>query len=428
MNNSSLVESSQAAGLLAEANRCVSCGLCLPHCPTYRLTLSEADSPRGRIAMISGVASKRIPMNERFNLHIDRCLTCRACEIACPNHVAYGRLIDEARVMALSSAGISKQVAGRKKKRFRRLLESVFIEKPERLDIARPFVHLFQKSGLQDKLQSFSFIRGTKLGLLLSNLPLIRFPHHKWQEIYPTIGRQRGEVALFLGCVARLVDIETNISAIFVLNNLGYTVHVPKLQTCCGAIYQHSGRTTKAAALIQQNKKVFGGLSVNAIVSTASGCGAQLTEHCTQQTETFSFPIVDINKFLVEQDWSEVKITAMPKKVVVHDPCSMRNVLRAWQYPYRLLEHIPDIEIAGLAGNNLCCGAAGTYFLDQPEIAESLLRDKMTALDGTEADYLVTSNIGCLLHFAGGLRERGKKIEVLHPVTLLARQINVGRL
>ncbi|SDH23118.1 glycolate oxidase iron-sulfur subunit [Nitrosomonas sp. Nm132] len=413
--------------LLAEANRCVSCGLCLPHCPTYRLTLSEADSPRGRIAMISGAASRRIPMNARFTLHIDRCLTCRACEVVCPNHVAYGRLIDEARVMmTIPPSGLMKGGVARKRNWFRSLLERVFVDKSKRFDVVRPLMYLFQRIGLQEKLQQLSIVKGTRLGLLLSKLPLIHFPLHRWQETYPAIGRECGEVALFLGCVARLVDIETNISTIYVLNNLGYTVHVPNSQTCCGALYQHSGRIAEAADLIQRNKKAFSGLNIKAIISTASGCGAHLTEFYSQyQAENFSAPIVDINKFLVEQDWSEVKITALPKKVVVHDPCSMRNVLRASSYPYRLLAHIPGIEIMELAGNNFCCGAAGTYFLDQPEIAESLLSDKMAALDRAEANYLVTSNIGCLLHFTSGLRDQEKKLEALHPVTLLARQIGI---
>lgn len=413
--------------LLAEANRCVSCGLCLPHCPTYRLTLSEADSPRGRIAMISGAASQRIPMNARFTLHIDRCLTCRACEVVCPNHVAYGRLIDEARVMmTIPPSGSTKRGVPRKRSWFRSLLERVFVDKPERFDVVRPLMYFFQRIGLQERLQQLSIVKGTRLELLLSKLPLIHFPFHGWQEIYPAIGRERGEVALFLGCVARLIDIETNISTISVLNNLGYTVHVPNSQTCCGALYQHSGRIAEATDLIQRNKKAFADLSIKAIISTASGCGAHLTEFCSlYQTDNFPAPIVDISKFLVEQDWSEVKITALPKKVAVHDPCSMRNVLRASSYPYRLLAHIPGIELVELAGNNFCCGAAGTYFLDQPEIAEPLLSDKMMALERTEANYLATSNIGCLLHFTSGLRGQGKKLEVLHPVTLLARQIGI---
>lgn len=377
--------------------------------------------------MINGVANQRIPLTGRFTVHIDRCLTCRACEAACPNHVAYGRLIDEARAMMTNPpSGWPKETMVRKKSGLRNLLEKVFIDKAWRFDVMRPLLHLFQKMGVQDKLQYASVVKGSQLGLLLSKLPWIRYPDYEWQAIYPAIGRKRGEVALFLGCVARLVDVETNISAILLLNHLGFTVHVPRSQTCCGALYQHSGRPAKAEKLIQQNKQAFAGLNIIAIINTASGCGAHLTESCTQdQAENFCAPIIDINQFLVGQDWDEVKVTALPKKVVVHEPCTMRNVLRAASYPYRLLRHIPAIEMRELAGNDRCCGAAGTYFIDQPEIAESLLNDKMKALAETDANYLVTSNIGCLLHFASGLNARGKKIEVLHPVTLLARQIGI---
>jgi glycolate oxidase iron-sulfur subunit len=428
-NDDTLIESARA-NLLAEASRCVSCGLCLPHCPTYRITLSEADSPRGRIAMISGVANERIPMNDRFKLHIDRCLTCRACEVACPNHVAFGRIIDEARsLVSVSSVDLSEKEVDQKKRGLRAVLERVFIAKPSRFDLIRPFIRLFQITGLQAGLQRLGFVKGTPFALLLSKLPSVHRYRYKWRAVYPAVGVQRGAVALFLGCVARLIDTETNLAAIFVLNRLGYTVHVPRTQTCCGALYQHSGRMDEAKALILQNKQAFADLKIDAIISTASGCGAHLVERSAQQPmEGFSAPVMDINQFLVEQDWSDVSFAPLPKKVAVHDPCTLRNVLRAASLPYQLLSHIPEIEVVALAGNHQCCGAAGTYFLDQPEIAESLLNEKIAALTRLHARYLVTSNIGCALHIASGLqhqKRQGSVIEVLHPVTLLARQMAI---
>lgn len=455
--------------LIAEANRCVACGLCLPHCPTYRITLSEADSPRGRIALMGGVASGRIPMNARFALHIDRCLTCRACEAVCPNHVNYGTLVDGTRAMMKSSSPeLLKERTAKRKFWLRILIESELIARPTRLDALRPLLRFYQRTGLQKVVRKSGLLGKTKLGktklaVLEGQLTPVGVPcslsgkssvANTWQSVYPSIGNLRGEVGLFLGCVARLTDVATLNSAIFVLNHLGYTVHVPSTQTCCGALHQHSGDRQKAAQLARQNTMAFDGLNLGAIVSTASGCGVQLTEYplcnasetseplsvlqlnveedqCevrlpSKQAVNFSAKVMDIGAFLaMAEGWDGVKLKSLPHKIAVHEPCSLRNVLRGTAHAYTLLARIPDAQVVPLAGNDQCCGAAGTYFLDQPEMARALLRDKITMLAASGARYLATSNIGCAMHIASGLRETGPEIEVLHPVTLLARQMGM---
>lgn len=442
--------------LIAEANRCVACGLCLPHCPTYRITLSEADSPRGRIALMSGVATNRIPMNARFVLHIDRCLTCRACEAVCPNHVGYGKLVDETRAMISSSSpDLLKEGAVTRKSRFRQWVENEILAKSGRLDALRPLLRFYERTGLQKAVRKSGVLGKTKLAVLEGQLPPVGMPcslsgksgvTNTWQAVYPSIGNSRGEVGLFLGCVARLTDVATLNSAIFVLNHLGYTVHVPSTQTCCGALYQHGGDRQAAAQLARQNMAAFEGLGLNlhAIISTASGCGVQLTEyplcnasetpehtilqslHADEEAGKFSAKVMDISAFLAKAEgWDNIKPQPLPHKIAVHEPCSLRNVLRGSAHPYALLARIPGAQIAPLAGNDQCCGAAGTYFLDQPEMARALLRDKITMLDASGARYLATSNVGCAMHIASALRETGSEIEVLHPVTLLARQMGM---
>ena len=432
--------------IIDESNQCVSCGLCLPHCPTYRLLKSEADSPRGRIALMSGMANGRIPLNARFMQHMDRCLTCRACEAVCPNHVSFGHLMDETRALINEQSGLTTI---NRKSWVRMLMEKILLTRPERLDLLRQLFYLIQKGGSLSWLMKFRLFGESRILKLISQLPFVKFPYSAiknkkyaasshWQEIYPAEGKKRGEVSLFLGCVARITDVATLNSSIYVLNRLGYTVHVPRNQACCGAIHQHSGALKQAAELAQQNKSVFGELTANIVINTASGCGVQLLESGVGMHHKLSLEsnnvenvqvlssITDISQFLVAAEgWENVKILPLPQRVLVHDPCTLRNVLRDQTYPYELISRIPEVQVVPLTGNDQCCGAAGTYFIDQPDIADRLLDDKVSAIIDGEAKYLVTSNIGCSMHITYGLSEKKINIEVLHPVTLLARQMGL---
>ena len=425
-----LLRKSHKNFIIDESNQCVSCGLCLPHCPTYRVLKSEADSPRGRIALMSGVANGRIPLNARFVQHMDRCLTCRACEAVCPNQVYYGQLIDEARALI---ANQPESVASIRKSTIRNALEKLLLTQPARLDRLRRLFYFLQKRKLLQWLRKSKLVEKSRLLKFILQLPLVKFPHvaaveekkaggNFWQPVYPATGEARGEVALFLGCVARVTDVATLNASIYVLNRLGYTIHVPSEQVCCGAIHQHGGDPEQANELARLNQSTFARFS--AVISTASGCGVQLVESGVAADRA---RIMDISRFLVTAEgWENIDITPLPQKILVHEPCSLRNVLRDQTYPYQLIARIPGVKVASLAGNDQCCGAAGTYFIDHPEIADILLQDKLNAVKKDPAQYLITSNIGCAMHMANGLYEQGINIEVLHPVALLARQMGAG--
>lgn len=431
---------------IEESNRCVSCGLCLPHCPTYRLLQSEADSPRGRIAMINGVVTNRIPLNEKFIQHLDRCLTCRACESVCPNNVAYGRLVDEARSIIRASAAASRksgQYPGKHQSRLFPALLTNWITQPARLERLRGLLYLLQKSGTIRLFRKFNVWKSSLAGKILMQLPPVVFPYAApqknrhfsptWQSFYPATGKEKSKVGLFLGCIARLSDAETLNAAIFVLTRLGYSVCIPTEQTCCGALYQHAGEPEKAKQLMQRNMRAFSGLGVQAIITTASGCSVQLKEFSTDCITTDAYnagpgmvQVIDISKFLMGvADWDTIMIKPLAKTIAVHDPCSLRHVLHDQIHPYRLLAHIPDAQVVLLTDNDQCCGAAGTYFIEQPALADKLLDGKIKALDQSGAQLLVTSNVGCSMHIASRLRAMDSGIEVLHPVTLLARQMGM---
>lgn len=370
--------------LRQEAARCVACGLCLPHCPTYRKTLNEADSPRGRIFLMAALLEGKLPLTPELLGHLDLCLTCRACENACPSKVRYGQLADGMRALV----------------------------EPER---RRPWRQILLRRVLFDTTSRSRLLRGG--GWLLRAL---RRPSPPAAGTYPAQGKARGVVGLFLGCVARLSDAPTLNAAVFVLNRLGYTVHVGAKQTCCGALHRHNGELETAQGLAQENREAFAVPDLAAIVHVASGCGAGLTEY----EPPLVAPVLDISAFLAQaQGWDQVTLAPLATTIAVHESCSSRNVLHDQNAAYGLLRRIPGAAVIPLPGNDQCCGAAGIYSLTQPEMAGALLRDKIYAIKGCGARYIATSNPGCAMHMAGGLRREGHEVEVLHPVTLIARQM-----
>lgn len=387
--------------LIIEADRCVACGLCLPHCPTYRKTGSEADSPRGRIQLMRAVAQDILPNNDRFKEHIDLCLNCRSCETACPNNVNYGALIDTARALFIP-----------KKSHFLSLAKPLI--RHRRLTYSLSWlVWLAQKLKLSRLIQSL--IPAAKL------LPTIAKPV-TWKPLYlatldAAMPNKKGAVSLFLGCTSSALDSQTLLASIYVLNKLGFDVHVPMQQTCCGSIARQMGDAKEASQLVALNAASFD--PSIPLLTSASGCGSGLSDYLPKHE------IQDISAFLMACNWTNIQIKPLPERIYVQDPCSLRNGQNSHQAVYSLLKKIPQADIQSLAGNSQCCGGAGAYMLTQNDMANQLLKDKLTIIKANNVATLATSNIGCSLHIASGLREQGLKVSVMHPIQIIAQQMGL---
>ncbi|MEW6330246.1 MAG: (Fe-S)-binding protein [Pseudomonadota bacterium] len=404
-----------------EAAKCVACGLCLPHCPTYNLLHDETESPRGRLSLMMALAKNDLPLSARLESHLSRCLGCRACEKVCPSYVAYGQALDSARALIASRRAAIAGPANRSVS-----LIQWLVEKPARMRRLGKWLQLYQATGLQWLLRKSHALRLAGLNRLDAAVPKLQ-TQGTFARIYPATNGPKGRVALFTGCQANLADRQVLTASIRLLNRLGYEVQLPPAQGCCGALHLHDGQTGKAAELMRNNLAAFANADIP-IVSVASGCAATLGEYGKyleeETSKSFSGRIRDISQFLADAVWPEnIAFRPLAGRIAVHDPCTMTNVLRQERTIYTLLGKIPGVEIIALPGNNVCCGAAGTYHLTQAAIADRLRAPKIDQLRQLAPDALVSSNSGCATFLAAGLREAGLAMEVMHPVVLLERQL-----
>ena len=388
---------------IPDASECMRCGMCVSSCPTFRLFQTDEETPRRRIQTIRKLLTAQLISTEERQ-HLNNCLQCRACEPVCPSRMAYGELFDQAQTKLQTKTNLLAKLAFRMiaQKRWRtRLL---------------PLMAIYIKSGLQKPLRNSGLLK--KLNLAEAEALLGKPALKALQTYYPTQTTRRGSVALFTGCIAEAFDRDTLEASITLLNAIGYDVNVPSQQGCCGAIHQHNGQS--ATEFIQNNLKVFNALDVDAVIHTASGCGAMLSEYQTEEAEAmarFAGRLADINEFLVRHWPDELKLKPAQLRVAVHEPCSQRNVLKNQQAVYILLEKIPELQVSPLPDNQMCCGAGGSYMLTHPDNAKRLRALKYQAISQVQADQVVSSNFGCAVFLSSDAEK------ILHPLVLLARQL-----
>ena len=372
-----------------KADQCVKCGLCLPHCPTYRLFRDEAESPRGRIALLQGVANGQLVIDGRLLSHLDNCLSCGRCEGACPSGVEYGAMLDEART-ELTAA------------RHGRLLD--LLTSKSLLDMA---LGIGRGVG--------RFLPKSDRNLLSKLLALVpqQKPFSLGIRLYPALSEPRGQIQLFAGCVGRHIDAPALEAVVALLTRQGFSVSVPPDQGCCGAMHAHAGERAKADSLVERNRKAFAG-KADAVLVTSSGCGQQLQ----RSLET---PVLEATAFLARH----CRFPDLPpesfRDTAIYLPCSLDAMQQAGDVR-NLFGAIGGAELPELTGPG-CCGGAGMHMLTHPQMAQELAAPLVGKVRELGITTLLTTNSGCSLHLARSLADAGLSVKVTHPLEWLQQQL-----
>ncbi len=393
-------------------HRCVHCGFCLANCPTYRVTGEEAESPRGRILLMKEALEGSLDV-EAASRHVDGCLGCVACVTSCPSGVEYGELMVPFRAWAHEKRAPASLLATLRRKA---MLGSLVV--PGRLRwalrlgrIARPFRALMPSS-LQAPLDLLPRAGAPRAG---------RMPQ--------VAGARRARVALLRGCAQSVLEpgINQATEAVFARNGVEVLGSEPG---CCGALEQHVGELQAAAAratpLVRSLAAAVRSGDVDAVVTTAAGCGSGIAEYpllfggteLEGDARVVAEATVDCTRFLADLGLTQAGLRLEPgRKVAVHDACHLAHAQRETAAPRALLAAVEGVTLVEPHDAALCCGSAGTYNIEQPEMAAELGRRKAQALAETGADWIATGNIGCLTQVRHHLHSAEPR--VLHTMQIL---------
>ncbi|MFN8521872.1 MAG: heterodisulfide reductase-related iron-sulfur binding cluster [Chloroflexota bacterium] len=414
-----------------QLSRCVHCGLCLPTCPTYRLTGDEAESPRGRIHLIQARQEGRIERSRAYRDALGSCLACRACETACPSGVPYGAIIEAARADLHEHLPRSALRRAIERVLFRKLLPS-----RRRLHALSALVRRYQQSGLGDAVRRRVLPHlAASVGRLEAALPALDAPPFEgFGRFYPAIGRPRLRVALFGGCIMPMAFGAVHEATIRVLRWNGCDVVVPRAQTCCGALHSHDGDRETARALARRNIEAFAGMGIDRVVLNSAGCGTAMKEYAdlladdpawSHRARAFSSSVADVSELLDMLDFRE-GLGPVRRRVTIQDACHLVHGQGIRAQPRTLLSAIPELQIREQAEPDTCCGSAGLYSLTHPAAGAALADARVAAARASGASAIVVSNPGCALHLAQAIRRNGLTMEIVHLVEVLDRSYRNG--
>ena len=376
---------------------CVHCGFCTATCPTYQLLGDELDGPRGRIYQIKQVLEGANP-GPRLQQHLDRCLSCRSCETTCPSGVAYAELLEIGRAVT------EQRLPRSPMDKFQRYLLRKVLPYPSR------FALLF-KTG--------SLLKGVLPRSLARKIP-VASSSGQWQS---STGDRK--ILVLDGCVQSVLTPDVNELASQVFSRLGIALIREQKAGCCGAVSQHLSADEEAKQFIRQNIDAWWPhieAGVEAIISTASGCGLMLHEYAkimvddldyADKAKKISSLVKDPVQILAEMDLSALAIKPTSQKIAFHPPCTLQHGMQQSGAVEKILTDL-GFSLVDIKDKHLCCGSAGTYSILQPELSSKLQENKLKNLLQDKPDLIVTANIGCQLHL-----QQGTGVPVKHWLSLL---------
>jgi len=405
------------AGLANLYDDCIHCGLCLEHCPTYRESLKEGESPRGRIYGIRALAEGRLDPNDGTTAQLDSCVGCRACETACPAGVQYGTLLEMARERFVEP----QRPPGARRLFWRSLLRHILPYR-NRLKVA-VLPGLWAARVLVKRGFAAAWLPevAKRLLELLPPKPK-RVPVPEWT---PAQGVEKGTVALMNGCAMPVFFGDVDAATVRVLSKAGFRVWVPPMQGCCGAIHLHDGDRQGARALARDNLAVLKRFPLDHIVSHSGGCSATLHEYASlladdpewaERARQFTAKVVDFSSLIAQSDiqWPTAAPNQPPVRVTWHDPCHLVHGLKVKEAPRAIIRQVPNVEFVELVEADWCCGGAGSYTLLQAERSDKLLTHKLQHIQATQASIVLTANPPCLMQIGRGLRQAEPAPTLMH--------------
>jgi glycolate oxidase iron-sulfur subunit len=410
--------------------QCMHCGMCLPTCPTYVETKRERNSPRGRIALMRSVADGELTVSREFADEMYYCLGCLACQTACPAGVNYAELFETARA-EIERSGVAQTP---ERDFWRWLTLNVLFMHPRLLRLVGWGLRLWQKTGMDRLMRRVKFF-----GLLPKHLRELDPQTPQMADVFSDslispvespelLAKPKYRVGLLTGCVQDLAFSNINRDTADVLLANDCEVITPRAQSCCGSLHAHNGELELARELARRQIESFDLDSLDAVITNAGGCGSHLKQYghllhedpfYAARARQWDRKVKDIHEWLAHIGIRKPEHGADVSEVTYHESCHLCHGQKVSSQPRQVLQAIPGLVLKELPESNWCCGSAGIYNITQPEQSAKLLARKVGNIEATRAPCVATSNPGCHLQLANGLRGRG--VEVTQPVTLLAR-------
>jgi glycolate oxidase iron-sulfur subunit len=402
---------------------CIRCGLCLAVCPTYRESLTETASPRGRVALARKGLDRELELTPNLFEQMYACFNCLACNDICPVGIQPASLAVEMRRVEEQD----------QPKTWKKLTFAQFVARPERLEAFTWPLRLYERLGIRRAVRSLGLLKVLPKPLRDMEAMLPPLPRRPLRLSLPEITEARGEskyrIGFFLGCAQSLLFAEESAATARVLARNGCTVVTPRDTVCCGMPALSFGRLDEVHQQARRNIDLFEQADVEVVVTDCATCGSTLKDYgkiladdpaWAERAAGFSARVRDISEFLFSIPLEEPQ-GRIEARVTYHDPCHLRRGQGIWNQPRELLKMIDGLEFVELPEADWCCGLAGTQLISHYPTSKKVLARKMDNLVASQAEIVTSGCPACRMQLNVGIAGAGIDVQVTHPVALLDR-------